>query len=125
MPNAAKSTCYWNGKVLHYISEPKITPEGGDPVLMRGMSPSNEPYGFQTDLKPGYTIGFTVPILEGSQEVRWDQLADVNTEGDFTITKAGFGHVYKCMVSKCEENVDAKRMSTWSVTLLAKTRSVV
>jgi hypothetical protein len=122
MPNTAKSVCAWNGVVLHHISEPNFSPNGGDVGLLRGMSPTNEPYGFTTDLRPGYDIDFSVPVLQGSQEVRWDQLADANTEGEFTVSKASITHVYKCMVAHCSEKTAANRSTMWAVKLIAKSK---
>jgi hypothetical protein len=122
MANAAKAVCAWNGIVLHNISAPTISPQGGDVVALKGMSPTNEPYGFETDIKPSYDISFSVPVLVGSQEVRWDQLADANTEGEFTISKASITHVYACMVAHCSEKTTEKRSTVWEVKLIAKTK---
>jgi hypothetical protein len=122
MPNTAKSTVAWNGVILHHVTEPNISPNGGDVGLLRGMSPTNEPHGFQTDLKPGYDIDFGVPVLQGSQEVRWDQLAESNTEGDFTVSTSGMTFIYSCMVAHCSEKIDAKRGMMWAVKLVAKNK---
>ena len=126
MANQAKSKVFWKGQLLHEISEPQISannPAETEPI--RGMSPTDEPVGWRVGQKPDYTITFTAPVMDTSeQEVDWDTEAASQASGAFQIEKGSTGivHEYEARVISCEESLDANRNAQWSVTLRAKRR---
>lgn len=125
MANQAKSKVFWDGQLLHWISNPQVSannPQETEPI--RGMSPTDEPVGWRKGQKADYTITFNVPIIDGSQEVDWDDLAEQDAHGKLQIEKGSSGivHTYDCVVVSCEEATDEGRNATWNVTLRASSR---
>lgn len=125
MANQAKAKVFWSGQLLHVISNPDVSaniPQDTQPL--RGMDPSDEPYGWQVGQKPDFTITFTAPVMDGSQEVDWATAAANLEHGKLQIEQGSTGMVsiYDCVVTGCEPKVDEGRNVTWNVTLRASTR---
>jgi hypothetical protein len=120
MPNTAATTIYWNGQILHRIGPPQVSQTAqGDAEPMFGMSPTSKAYGFRKGQKAAYSITFSVPVLQGTQEVDWSSLARRKTEGVLQIQTADHSDIYACCVVRCEAKTDDRRAVMWDVTLIA------
>ena len=125
MANAAYSRCYVNGQLLHYISEPQVSPDGAEEVgVIRGMSPTREALGFRTGQKASYDISFTTPIVEGEQEYDWIAAAEAKRDVSFIIETGTISTIYACKVASAGHNVQADTTADMPVSLKATTRRV-
>ena len=125
MSNAALSICSMDGQVLHYISEPKIAPDGAESVaVIRGMSPTHQALGFRTGQKASYDISFTTPIVEGTQEYNWIAAAEEKREGVFTVETGSVRTIYKVKVVSAGHDVQGDTTADMPVTLKALHRRV-
>jgi hypothetical protein len=127
MSNAAPTRWKYEGKILHYPSDIKAAKlGGGDQEEIRGITPSRRALGWRKGQYASYKITFKVDVVNGSQEVRWDNLSATKTEFTMQSDKSDITHVYSgCVVDSCEETTGARNETIWDVSISALYRETV